>query len=239
MSKGANRVLRPGVAADLRQELAVAERMAAVGKDLVTGKLNENVYGSTEPFNAIDELKVLHENNIIDEQWMEANVTELEKNKNETETKVVEEVRESQETVQPEMPVPAQPVLSEDPNVRLKQVAEELAKMNPKAPKEGQLRAWKETHGNIYILPIEERIFIYRYLKRQEWVQLQTSDSFSKMRPDQQDDLIFNKCVLWPKLEPIQIAGLPANTVTLISEQVRLQSLFLNPIEVASITIKI
>jgi hypothetical protein len=145
-----------------------------------------------------------------------------------------EKIQMSEDTVVE--PVEEKPV---DPEQQMKELAEELKKLNPSSPSFEQLKAWKQGHGDIYILPVSERVFIFRYLKHQEWVQMNASDSFVKLTPPQKEDYLFRKCVLFPVLDPLQVAGLPAGTMSMISEQIQVNSLFLDPAQVARLVIKI
>jgi hypothetical protein len=129
--------------------------------------------------------------------------------------------------------------LSSDPEIRLQQVAEKLAKRFPNAPHIDVLRQWKALHGDIFLLPIDDKVYIYRYLKRQEWAQMQANPELEGLRNDQQEDILFHKCLLWPPMPPEAIAAMPAGGITMLVEQIRIQSLFLDPLQVASLTLKL
>jgi hypothetical protein len=129
--------------------------------------------------------------------------------------------------------------LSDDPVEKMKQISKIFSKINPAFPSAEQLLNWKAMCGNLFIVEAGELIFIYRYLKRQEWIQMNQDPSFNKQRVDQREDVIFNKCILWPRLQPDQIAALPAGCVTSIVAQVEQQSLFIDPRELANMTIKL
>jgi hypothetical protein len=63
--------------------------------------------------------------------------------------------------------------------------------------------------------------------------------SFAKQRVDQREDYIFSKCVLWPQLGPEHMAALPAGCVSSIVTQIEQQSMFIDPRELANLTIKL
>jgi hypothetical protein len=129
--------------------------------------------------------------------------------------------------------------LSDDPIVKMDQIHSIFVKSNPSFPTGKTLMNWKTMCGNIFIVDAGEQVFIYRYLKRQEWIQMNQDQSFLKQRVDQREDTIFNRCVLWPKLPPQDIAALPAGCVSSIVAQIEQQSMFIDPRELASLTIKL
>jgi hypothetical protein len=129
--------------------------------------------------------------------------------------------------------------LTDDPRENCRKLSESIGKIVPNPPAPETLFAWKRAHGNIFLLNIDDRIFIYRYLKRQEWMQINAKPQFANMTELQIEDMIFNKCVLWPGMDIAQSAALPANTVGMIVQQIRIQSHFLDPAYVATLTIKI
>jgi len=129
--------------------------------------------------------------------------------------------------------------LSDDPIERMHQVSEIFSKEKKNFPSGNQLISWKSMHGNIFILDAGENIFVYRYLKRQEWIQMNQNPSFQKQRVDQREDYLFSKCVLWPQLAPENMAALPAGCVSSIVTQIEQQSMFIDPRELANLTIKL
>lgn len=154
-----------------------------------------------------------------------------------------------QETSQQEQPQEAQQAeepqeeeqftLSDDPAERLKQVAELLKEQHPDAPSGQQLAQWKQQHGEVFILPVGEKTYIYRYLKRIEWTKMQTDEQFAGMNPIQTEEYVFDRCVLWPTVAPLEKATLPAGLISTLTDQIRLNSMFLNPEALAQMTIKL
>lgn len=129
--------------------------------------------------------------------------------------------------------------LSEDPAKRAEQVAQALAEKYPNAPTADMLKEWRRLHGGIYLTQIEDRVFIYRYLKRQEYTQINANPKVAELSEDDVDEDIFKRCLLWPRYSQLQTLGMPAGAIPMIVQQVRLRSLFLDPGYVAQITIKI
>ncbi len=129
--------------------------------------------------------------------------------------------------------------LSDDPEKRLEQISTALKKMNPNAPHADILRSWKQMHGEIFITNIDDYVFIYRYLKRQEHIQLQASPRINEMLEHQVEEMLFDKCILWPQMDALRKAGLPAGAMNAIVAQIKMRSMFLDPGYVAQMTFKL
>jgi hypothetical protein len=129
--------------------------------------------------------------------------------------------------------------LSDDPAERLKQVSAALKEINPQAPTPEQLANWKNMHGDIFVLYLFDQAFVYRYLKRAEWIKMNLDESFQNMRQDQIEEYIFDRCVLWPSFSVIEKAKLPAGTIPSISEQIRMNSMFVDPNRLSQLTVKL
>jgi hypothetical protein len=129
--------------------------------------------------------------------------------------------------------------LPEDPVLKLQKVAELLALQHTNAPSAEQLTEWKQKHGDIFVTPLDDRNYVYRYIKRQEWAQLLSDEGFQKMNELQTEEFIYDRCVLWPKLIPQQKAIEPAGTFTTIAQTIRLASGFVNPEALIQFTIKL
>jgi hypothetical protein len=251
---GVKRPLRPHIVAQYGEEIAQAEKLAKQGFDPKTGKLNEKIYGPTTiAFNPFKDLEDFKANGLIDDSFLQQ-TKESEMSGNDFINSALEAVK----VEDPNFPMPSQEVQSqtvvnkqpeatpseatqipEDPDKKLEWVANQLAGIKPGSPNAAVLKEWKRLHGNVFILQIDDVIFIYRYLKRQEWAQLQANEAFYKMRPDQQEDHITDRCLLWPRLDPVAKGTLPAGAATMLAEQIKMQSMFLDPVQVANITIKL
>lgn len=129
--------------------------------------------------------------------------------------------------------------LSDNPAERLKQVSAALKEIDPNAPVPEQLAQWKQVHGDIFILYMFDKAFVYRYLKRAEWIKMNLDESFQNMRQDQIEDYIFDRCVLWPTFGVAEKARLPAGTVPSLSEQIRMNSMFVDPARLSQFTVKL
>jgi len=130
--------------------------------------------------------------------------------------------------------------LSEDPAERLRQVGEMIQEQyGESAPGPSALMQWKQAHNDIFVFPIGERTFVYRYLKRAEWNKIQSDESLQRLSETQIDDYLFDRCVLWPQISPQEKASLPAGLIPAIVEQIRINSMFVPPERMAQFTIKL
>ena len=101
------------------------------------------------------------------------------------------------------------------------------------------LKSWKSIHGSIHMLHLGERVFLFRYLKRQEMLQMKANPQYEEMTEDKRDEEIYHKCLLYPKLDTISESGDAAGVMSLIANQVKLNSLFLDEMYVAQMVVKI
>jgi hypothetical protein len=129
--------------------------------------------------------------------------------------------------------------LSKDPATACKQLSEAISEIHPNPPSPEQLFQWKQVHGNIYYVEVEQLIFVFRYMKRQEWAQIQADPSFQNMTETQVQNALFDRFVLWSSVDPIQRGAMPANAIGMVVEQIRIRSLFLSPEYVSQLVIKI
>jgi len=97
---------------------------------------------------------------------------------------------------------------------------------------------WKQMHGDICLLTINDKLFLFRYLKRQEYIQMMAAANWDAMKEHERDDILCEKCLLYPTMTLIEKAGLPANALGMLSAQIKLQSLFLDEMFVSSLVMK-
>jgi hypothetical protein len=234
------------------QRAGVAEQLLSAGK-----KNFESVYGPKVggSFDLGDDMRAMQGVKMMTEEQVQQNLgagAEAEMSEVPDGVDFTPESTVPPELIQPELTkdmLPPDPSpqeeqqeeegLSEDPDKRAQQVAEFLASKYPGAPNTDTLKEWRRIHGGAFMLQIADRIFIYRYLKRQEWIQLNANPKAAELSEDDVENEIFNRCVLWPKYNQIQKAGMPAGGISMVVQQIRLQSLFLDPAYVATLTVKI
>ena len=130
---------------------------------------------------------------------------------------------------------------SDDPAKRLDEMHAFFTEQFPpqSVPPKEHLAKWKNWHGSVFFVPIGDVLYIYRFLKRQEWMQMNADENWQKMKEGQRKEHIYNKCVLWPSLTGIQLAGQPAGIQDTLVSQIEAQSGWLNAYELASVTFKL
>lgn len=98
---------------------------------------------------------------------------------------------------------------------------------------------WKQMHGDIFMLHLGERVFLFRYLKRQEMLQMKANPKYEELSEDQREEDIYHRCLLYPRVDGLCESADAAGIMGLIANQVKLQSLFLDEMYVAQMVIKI
>lgn len=139
-------------------------------------------------------------------------------------------------------PVPGIDVdFSTNPIQRLEEMLAFFQKMLPDAalPDKGTLALWKTTHMDVFFVPLNGKLYIYRYIKRQEWNQLQVDASWQNADVNQRKEMIYNRCLLWPQLLPQEAAAEPAGIQDTLVAQIEAQSGWLDAYELASTTFKL
>jgi len=129
---------------------------------------------------------------------------------------------------------PKEEGLSQDPVKRLDQVHKILSEQFPACPSKADLQQWKSIHGNIFFLQLDDEVFIYRYLKRQEWVQLNADPIWVKLNQDQKNEKLFVRCVLFPAFGPLDLLGREAGLIDALVGQIEMQSMFVDPYALAA-----
>ena len=217
-----------------QQEAKLAQRAE---KMLAEGKQNpESVYGSMKPFKVSADEAVLQEVGIVSK---EKNNETPPQDKPEAAPAAPSNDPTPQAT--PEAPAPEKPTegLSDDPVVRMKQVEEELAKIHPNPPSAEVLMQWKQGYGDVFVVNIDDKAFIFRYLKRREWIQFNAAPNIESMQEHQIEEMWFERCVLWPQMTIEEKASLPAGVISMVATQIKLHSMFLDPGYVMTQTFKL
>lgn len=70
-------------------------------------------------------------------------------------------------------------------------------------PSKEEIEAYKAQNATeLHILPLSEKeVYIYRPIKRAEWIQLQNmfAQAGNKIDSNKQEEYLVNKCLVWPK----------------------------------------
>jgi hypothetical protein len=152
-----------------------------------------------------------------------------------------------------EVPVTQEPNLPQEPEEeqqreptpeeKMEFVAQQIALRFPgvqNLPDVNRFKTWKQTHGGVFFLDLGGTdMFIYRYLKRVEYMGMTADPGWQKLSKDEREERIVDKCLLWPFISPEQKAIIPAGKIELIAEQISIHSMFIDPAQVAAITIKL
>jgi hypothetical protein len=129
--------------------------------------------------------------------------------------------------------------IPEDPQERLEWAVRKMNQNFPNSPNLATMSSWKRMHGDIFIFNFNDKLFVYRYLKRIEWNQAQATVAFDKMTTSQQEEWFLDKCLLYPTPTLEFKLNLPAGIVGALCKQIEIQSGFLSPEYLAQFTLKV
>jgi hypothetical protein len=99
------------------------------------------------------------------------------------------------------------------------------------SPSQEQIEKWKLTHGDVFVSGFSEtELFVWRSLKRQEWIKLQSlvSNPDNNINQFKFEEMVCEQCVLWKSDKNSWEDG-KAGTTTSLHEQIMQNSNFLNP----------
>jgi hypothetical protein len=104
----------------------------------------------------------------------------------------------------------------------------QLLRELPGSPVQETIDQWKTLHGEVLVAGFsEEEVYIFRPLKRPEYVEMQTMIAAQGLNQLQQQEIICSKCVLWPT--GVNWNEGKAGTVHTLHEQIMMNSNFLSP----------
>jgi hypothetical protein len=99
----------------------------------------------------------------------------------------------------------------------------------PGAPSQEQIDAWKQEWGQIYTFPFDLReIYVWRPIRRREWQMLQSNEALVKEEAKFQEQIVM-RCVLWPKIGPVELNLSRAGLVQTLFGVIMQGSYFLHP----------
>jgi len=98
---------------------------------------------------------------------------------------------------------------------------------------------WKKMHGDLFMLHMGERVFLFRYLKRQEKIQMEANPQYEQLPEHKREEDIYHRCVLWPQSDPIKESSDPAGMMGMLSKQIKMQSMFLDEMYIAQLVLKV
>lgn len=96
-----------------------------------------------------------------------------------------------------------------------------------------QIDEWKQMYNNkVYAIRFDAgESYIFRYVSRLEMKAIisQVQKATKNVTDDYLDELLFDRCVLYPKVTPDIKNLIGAGTISTIAEQIRIQSNYLPP----------
>jgi hypothetical protein len=176
-------------------------------------------------------------------------VEQAEALKIEPNTAIEQAEADAQQADVPPQEMPRQPmgierlIIEEDTGKKLEALQQMLSEISDNPPSMQDLAMWKNVHGDLFVLQLDvDQMYIYRYIKHQEWKQLLAEgnkNNINSLTEQQVEERLFDMCVLWPKVDHLSIAGVPAGLIRTVVEQVKIRSCFLDPAQVVQFTTKI
>ena len=127
----------------------------------------------------------------------------------------------------------------EDPAERFEWTVQKMNQTFPNSPSKQQMLQWKQMHKDLFVCNFNQNVFVYRFLKRIEWSQAQATVRFDQMNKLQTEEWFFDKCLLFPASTVEFKANLPAGLISMLAEQIQMQSGFMNPEYLSDFTVKI
>lgn len=98
----------------------------------------------------------------------------------------------------------------------------------PGAPDSAKIEAWKSQYGDVYMLPLDRKeVYVWRPLRNLEYQNLLNSD-VGKSDASFQEAIVL-RALLYPKLEPAQVANTRAGLMATLFQVIMQGSYFLTP----------
>jgi hypothetical protein len=130
--------------------------------------------------------------------------------------------------------------LPDDPVKKAEKISEMLSKFSSTAPSASKLLEWKSVcGGEIFILYLFDKAYIYRAMRRQEYNMMMESEQFANLKPLDREAYVVERCLLWPNFSIQEKAGAPAGLYSTLFNEIQSNSLFLSPQTCSELTIKL
>ena len=121
----------------------------------------------------------------------------------------------------------AAPAVEEAPADSMVNIKELLAGIKG-SPKPEMIENWKRLHGDVYILPLDEKeMYIWRPLKKIEYDTILNGEMAKNDNSFR--EAVVLKALLWPKLMPEQVAATRAGLMDTLFQVIMQGSYFLTP----------
>lgn len=115
----------------------------------------------------------------------------------------------------------------------------DLLQAQPGAPSTDQIESWKQEHGEIFCSALSStELFIFRPLKRREYLELQLFAQ-QQQTPVDGEELLVKKCLLWGSNTAVKSLDQKAGSLSTLQEQILQNSNFVAPAVAAALVIKL
>lgn len=123
--------------------------------------------------------------------------------------------------------MPTEQVKTEEKKEEKKSGLKDLLSAYAGAPTQEQVDQWKTKFGDVFVSGFsEEELFIFRSIKRQEWIALQTEAAKQQQITEFEfEEMVCDTCVLW-RSNTISWQNSKAGTVSALHEQILQRSNF-------------
>jgi hypothetical protein len=105
-----------------------------------------------------------------------------------------------------------------------------ILKQYSNAPSQEQIEQWKVLHGELFVSGFSETdLYIFRALKRKDWIELQVIASKPENKVDEYkfQELVCDRCVVWKSID-VSWADGKGGTPTTLQEQILQNSNFMS-----------
>jgi len=120
-----------------------------------------------------------------------------------------------------------------------REIANALAKFAG-APTKEVIEGWKQEHGDIFCSGFSEKeLLIWRPLRRQEFIELQTKLAQEQGTQMDQEQEVVTTCVLWASDDARKALVQKAGSYPTIHEQIMFNSNFVDPRVASALVIKL
>lgn len=112
----------------------------------------------------------------------------------------------------------------------------------PGAPTKDQVEGWKQEHGEVFCSGFSmDELFVFRPLKRHEFVELQVlvAQAQGSISQFEIEDTTVKKCLLWSTPAGTKALEVKAGTMSTLHEQVLQNSNFVNPSMASVLVVKL
>lgn len=139
----------------------------------------------------------------------------------------------------PEVQAPKVAVETEEKKAPAKEPIDVISSL-PGAPSKAELMQMKNEHGEVLFIPLkDDEVYIYRYLKHIEWYKQILTQTQLVENEDALREAVLQRCLLWPKYDPIQMNAKQAGLRDLLFEVIMKSSYFIEPEQAMNLVMRL